>query len=368
MLRTFTFVQRSGPDTGRHVPVGPGGTTWEIIRRRVERAAFDRRLFLGGALAVGAGALATACGSPATVAKAAATTPAGSDLGAIEHVVFLMQENRSVDHHFGSYKGVRGFYDHPPPAAGGVRPALPGNTYRPPVGTRLPFHLDVASGLGGAHPRPLPQLAPHTCARTRAPMDSFVETHTSTVLRGARVRACSPWGTTPGPDLPSTTPWPTPSPSATATTAGHGADPSNRLMAMSGTVDPDRQERGAGAHHQLLTRRPVQRGLDHRARTAEDAGVSWKTYTRPGRSTGSTTAGSCPSPTPSSRSSPSTPIRGRPSIRRRSPRPSPTTSPTTSRTGTLPEVSWIIPPRLRRAPAVAPGPRDLVHPTRCSRP
>jgi phospholipase C len=37
--------------------------------------------------------------------------PAGGDLGAVEHVVFLMQENRSFDHYFGSYRGVRGFND-----------------------------------------------------------------------------------------------------------------------------------------------------------------------------------------------------------------------------------------------------------------
>ena len=74
---------------------------------------FDRRIFLGGALAAGAGALLSACGSPSTVAKASSTAPAGSDLGAIEHVVFLMQENRSFDHYFGCYPGVRGFDDHP---------------------------------------------------------------------------------------------------------------------------------------------------------------------------------------------------------------------------------------------------------------
>ena len=29
----------------------------------------------------------------------------------VEHVVILMQENRSFDHYFGSMKGVRGFND-----------------------------------------------------------------------------------------------------------------------------------------------------------------------------------------------------------------------------------------------------------------
>src|SRR5271169_6854222 len=47
------------------------------------------------------------------VQRAASVAPRGSDLGAIEHIVFVMQENRSFDHYFGTYRGVRGFDDHP---------------------------------------------------------------------------------------------------------------------------------------------------------------------------------------------------------------------------------------------------------------
>jgi phospholipase C len=32
------------------------------------------------------------------IARAAAAKPAGADLGAIDHIVFLMMENRSYDH------------------------------------------------------------------------------------------------------------------------------------------------------------------------------------------------------------------------------------------------------------------------------
>src|SRR6201997_1142090 len=57
----------------------------------------------------------------------------------IEHVVILIQENRSFDHYFGSYRGVRGFSDQTvafqqPDAA---------NTTSSPVGALLPFHLDT---------------------------------------------------------------------------------------------------------------------------------------------------------------------------------------------------------------------------------
>jgi phospholipase C len=60
--------------------------------------------------------LSTAAASaaiPASIARALAI-PANSRSGSIndvEHVVFLMQENRSFDHYFGALRGVRGFGD-----------------------------------------------------------------------------------------------------------------------------------------------------------------------------------------------------------------------------------------------------------------
>ncbi|MGW1096144.1 phosphocholine-specific phospholipase C [Streptomyces sp. NPDC002455] len=73
-----------------------------------------RRLF-----ALGGGALgAAAAGSflPPSLQAAIAAQPVGersggAGLDAIEHVVILMQENRSFDHYFGALRGVRGFGD-----------------------------------------------------------------------------------------------------------------------------------------------------------------------------------------------------------------------------------------------------------------
>ncbi|MDE3214537.1 MAG: hypothetical protein KGM98_15010, partial [Bacteroidota bacterium] len=49
---------------------------------------------------------------PPVIAKALAINPeAGSTYLDAEHVVLLMQENRSFDHAFGSLRGVRGFND-----------------------------------------------------------------------------------------------------------------------------------------------------------------------------------------------------------------------------------------------------------------
>ncbi|WP_341840456.1 phosphocholine-specific phospholipase C [Chitinophaga caseinilytica] len=71
----------------------------------------SRREFLRkAALLSGAGGLANIL--PETIQRAMAIDPApGSTFLDAEHVVFLMQENRSFDHCFGTLKGVRGFND-----------------------------------------------------------------------------------------------------------------------------------------------------------------------------------------------------------------------------------------------------------------
>src|SRR5580658_8388909 len=105
---------------------------WEISRRQ---------LLLAGA-ASGLGLLA-GCGrgpSSSTVASSAAIAPAGSDLGAVEHVIFLMMENRSFDHYYGTYPGVRGFDDHPAGQLGTFAQAWPANASIEPAGKLLPFH------------------------------------------------------------------------------------------------------------------------------------------------------------------------------------------------------------------------------------
>src|SRR5580693_351395 len=56
----------------------------------------------------------------------------------IEHVVILTQENRSFDHYFGSYRGVRGFSDQ----SAAFQQPDPANTAISPVGKLWPFHLN----------------------------------------------------------------------------------------------------------------------------------------------------------------------------------------------------------------------------------
>ena len=73
----------------------------DLTRREVLRAGAT-----GGA-ALGASALL----SNSLIANALANPPRCGSLNDIQHVVILIQENRSFDHYFGSLKGVTGFAD-----------------------------------------------------------------------------------------------------------------------------------------------------------------------------------------------------------------------------------------------------------------
>ena len=62
-------------------------------------------------LKAGAAAGASALAYNSLIAKALANPPNCGSLKDIQHVVILIQENRSFDHYFGSYRGVAGFAD-----------------------------------------------------------------------------------------------------------------------------------------------------------------------------------------------------------------------------------------------------------------
>jgi phospholipase C len=105
----------------------------------------SRRKFLTGTATTGAAALALSAFPPSI--RRALATPANNKTGTIqdvEHVVILMQENRSFDHYFGTLMGVRGFGDRftiPLPKDMNVwqQSDATGNVI-------LPYHLDKTKG------------------------------------------------------------------------------------------------------------------------------------------------------------------------------------------------------------------------------
>jgi phospholipase C len=241
----------------------------------------DRRAFLGGA-ALGAGAL-LARGPHPSIEAARAVAPAGSDLGAVEHVVIVMQENRSFDHYFGSYRGVLGFDDHAPGSPGLFAQPFAGNTSRPPIGVELPFHLDAASGHAECtHDLAHDWVSQHRCWNSGA-MDAFAATHTSGVLEGPDQGRLT-MGYYARRDLAFHYAL-----ADAFTICDHyfcsvlGPTHPNRLMALSGSIDPSGQRGGP-----VLTTTSSPDILFSARWTSvpellHDAHVTWKTYTPPGQ-------------------------------------------------------------------------------------
>jgi phospholipase C len=161
--------------------LGAAGATWYLLSRRraatharasarasalpppsaavrpaqvTQASGFSRRtLLMSSATALSGVAVAGAL--PLSLRRQVARTldhPVQGDLSSIEHIVILMQENRSFDHYFGTFPGVRGFAD---PAA--IR--LPDGTpvFRQPdpghpQGYLAPFRYDTRSTSAQATP------------------------------------------------------------------------------------------------------------------------------------------------------------------------------------------------------------------------
>ena len=148
---------------------------------------FSRRQVLAGGLS-GAAALSLArlrASGPSaqeTLEQAMRVRPASAN--AIQHVVFLMQENRSFDHYFGKLGGVAGFDDTNNSAAFTQAWNTANGGSGAPAGRRtaqcsaaVPMSTKTGQGectydLSHAWP------AEHACWNNGA-MDSFVSTHTS---------------------------------------------------------------------------------------------------------------------------------------------------------------------------------------------
>jgi phospholipase C len=124
-------------------------------------------------LQAGAGAGALALGASPLVQQALAKSSPGK-LTDIEHVVVLIQENRSFDHYFGTLAGVRGFAD---PGAKSVyeQPGYPAEGYN---GVLLPFHISGAVPLGDrCFPDITHQWVPQHQSWDGGAMDGFVRAH-----------------------------------------------------------------------------------------------------------------------------------------------------------------------------------------------
>jgi phospholipase C len=215
------------------------------------------------------------------VERAAQIKPAGTDLGAVEHIVYLMLENRSYDHYFGAYPKGRGFNDHPANSLGVFAqdfPASAGGNKVAPKGKLLPWHLNSKAGFECTDDLTHDWGPMHECWNG-GKMDSWVKVHTSPELEGPRGVLTMGYYTRD--DLPFH--W------ALADNFtlcdGYfcsilGPTHPNRLMQMSGTIDPSGQNGGPIVQTNVATEPDIQWACTWTTmpEVLQDAGVSWKVY------------------------------------------------------------------------------------------
>jgi phospholipase C len=269
-----TLVTNDGTASGR---------PFNLTRREVIAAASA----VGIAAALGLPEAAVAKTADATkrraaevddfVASAASVPAHGSDLGAIEHVVFLMMENRSYDHYFGAYHKGRGFDDHPKHDLGVFAQAYPGGTGLSPAKKLLPFLLDYLPPDDCTHDL-THNWGPQHEAWNRGKMNRWVKTHTEKQYEGDPNGALS-MGYYTRKQLPFH--WSL-ADHFTLCDAYHcsilGPTHPNRVMSLSGTIDP------AGKHGGPITdTNPDPRVLwscdwTTAPELLEDKGIPWKVY------------------------------------------------------------------------------------------
>ncbi len=235
-----------------------------------------RRDLLRTGAAAGIGAAASGLALDPVIERALASTGRPGRLRDIEHVVILIQENRSFDHYFGTYRGVRGFADRHGRAAF----AQHGYT-QPGQGGRLrPFHLET-HGQAQCTNDITHDWGPQHRSWNHGRMDRFLREHlksddpgSAPLTMGYYQRSdiefyyrladafticdryhCSVMGPT---------------------------DP-NRLYTMSATIDPDGRH-GGPLLETLVTKRAANAGKFRWTTMPEQLSerrVSWKVYTSP---------------------------------------------------------------------------------------
>ncbi|ACU74813.1 Phospholipase C [Catenulispora acidiphila DSM 44928] len=217
-------------------------------------------------------AATSALSLPASLTKAMAAAAPDlrlHSLDQIEHVMILMQENRSFDHYYGTMSGVRGFDDREAIRLPDGRPVF----YQPdpanPDGYTLPFRVDTTKTSGAKYPSTDHGWhAQHTSWNGGA-MDGWMAAH--------RATDGGPWsmGYLTKQDLPFHYAL------ADAFTicdnyhcSVFGPTHPNRLFAISGTNDPD----GAAGGPVVSNANPAPFRWTTYAERLEAAGISWRYY------------------------------------------------------------------------------------------
>jgi phospholipase C len=162
------------------------------VSRADTHAGLTRRELLGTAAAatamMGLDAL-----SPAKILEKALAAPAAGTLADIKHVVIFVNENRSFDHYYGTYRGVRGFSDPNVLKQSDGTPVFAQKFSGKPFGPLsaaygghlLPFHFDTFKN-GECVNDIAHGWAPQHLAWNNGAMDSFLQVDINPAVNGPR--------------------------------------------------------------------------------------------------------------------------------------------------------------------------------------
>ena len=199
-----------------------------------------------------------------------------SKLTDIEHVVIIIQENRSFDHYFGSYRGVRGFSDQ----SMSFQQPDPANTASSPVGKLLPFHLGTSATNAACTPDITHDWVPQHQSWDNGAMDGFVSSRLAinssdaVLTMGYYTRADLPYYYAVADAF-------TICDNYFCSVIGP-TDP-NRLYTMAASVDPDGKNGGPLLQSLVTNRASFYGRLTYTTmpEQLEARGISWKVYSSP---------------------------------------------------------------------------------------
>ena len=240
----------------------------------------SRRELLKIGAATGAAGLTSSllagCGAKGVIPGIPGPTSTCAKLTDIEHVVILIQENRSFDHYFGSYKGVRGFSD----ASAAFQQPYPNNASSSPAGVLLPFHLDTINAFGACTHDIAHDWIPQHQSWNNGAMDAFATSHvpingdSASLVMGYYTRADLPYYYAV----------------ADAFTlcdnyfcSVMGPTDPNRLYTMAASIDPDGKNGGPLLQTLVANRAAFTGKLTYTTmpEQLETRGISWKVYNAP---------------------------------------------------------------------------------------
>ena len=194
----------------------------------------------------------------------------------VEHVIIFIQENRSFNHYFGSYRGVRGFSDQ----SMAFQQPDPANTTIPPVGALLPFHLDTSTTNAACTHDINHDWVPQHKSWNNGAMDGFVssrlpiDSNDAVLSMGYYTRADLPYYYA----------------LADAFTicdnyfcSAMGPTDPNRLYTMAASIDPDGKNGGPILQTIVTNRTAVYGRLTYTTmpEQLQARGISWKVYSSP---------------------------------------------------------------------------------------